>query len=404
MNNYSCGPHPRRAATHAVIMLILACMLTGCTLGTNNNTTAAPQHTVPAATPTINITPTAPPSIQLGQQTCPKAIDTAAYWNPKVPTQPSSDQVESIICAYLMGKTQLQALVSVRHKNSGLVLDLHVYDKINDPAPKEVFQVSGLYKGEAKVSTYNTVLTSEVNQNSPQNQKLSGNTMVNDLQREFKWADSRQTLVPVSFPGLFPSTTRYQAEAEQQQVNQGQEAWKLSATRMATTFVASSQFFNWHNGTQATIVSGGGQKDVDAVVKVEHNSAAGKNTATITMTRLENNANGGIWIVTKASSEGLSLDTPAPQSLLKSPVAVSGKGPAFEGVIGKISVLDSHYNTLGTTDAHGQQGNGPTSFTATVTYTPTFKTGTEDGMLVLISNSNADGSVNGIAIVKQLLG
>lgn len=403
MDTCSCGSHPRRAATHIVMMLILACMLTGCTFGTGNNTTAAPQHTAPAATPTIQATATATPSIQLGKQTCPKDINTAAYWNPKVPTQPASDQVESVVCAYLMGKAQLQALVSVRHKNSGLVLDLHIYDKINDPQPKEVFQVSGLYKGEAKVSTYNTVVTSEVNQNSPQNQKLSGNTMVNDLQREFKWSDSSQTLIPVSFPGLFPSTTRYQAEADQQQVNEGQEAWKLSATRMATNFVASTQFFNWHDGTQATIVSGGGQKDVDAIVKVENNSSVGKKTATITMTRLENNANGGIWIVIKASSEGLSLDTPAPQSLLKSPVAVAGKGPAFEGVIGKISVMDSHYNILGTADAHGQQGNGPTSFTTTITYTPTFKTGMEDGMLVLVSNSNADGSVNGIAIVKALL-
>ncbi|GCE25749.1 hypothetical protein KDA_12330 [Dictyobacter alpinus] len=405
MDNCENGPYSlHRLLKHMALIFMLSFMLTACTFGIGNNTTTAnPTSKASSITPTAQATATATPSIQLGKQTCPKAVSNASYWEPKIPTQAATSQVENIICANLMGRTTLQALISVRHKDSTHVLDLHLYDNITDPNPKEIFQLTGLYKGETRVSVYNTVLTSEVNKNSPQNQKLTATTMVNDLQREFKWSDGKQTLVPVTFPGLFPSTTRYQAEDDQQEVNQGREAWKLSATKMATTFVASPQLLGWHNGTKATIISGGGEKDVEAVVKVENSAPADKKTATITMTRLENNANGGIWIVTKASCDGLNIDSPEPQSLLKSPVTATGTGAAFEGVIGKIMVFDSHYNMLGTADVQGKQGNGNASFSTNITYTPTFKTGSEDGTLVLFSYSNADGSVTGIAIVKQLL-
>ncbi|GHO88911.1 hypothetical protein KSZ_69170 [Dictyobacter formicarum] len=294
-------------------------------------------------------------------------------------------------------------MVTVRYAGTGHILDVHVYNNITNPKPSEIFQLTNLYKGEAKISAYNTLLTSEANQKSPQNINQSAAAIVNDLQREFKWSDSSQTLVSIAFPGFFPSTTRYQAETDQQKVNQGQEAWQLSAQLVATKFVAQNKLFNWQNDTQTTIVSGGGKNDVNAIVKVEKSSPAGKNMVTITMSRLENNANGGIWIVTKVDSPQLSITSPDQQSHIQSPVNVTGKGTAFEGVIGKISIFDSQYNVLGNTNARGQQGNGATSFSSNVNYTRTFKNSSEEGIVAVFSYSNADGSVNGLAMAKEIL-
>ncbi|GCE17920.1 Gmad2 immunoglobulin-like domain-containing protein [Dictyobacter kobayashii] len=387
---------------NTIVYLLVLFILAACSLGGGNSTSN--KNTTTASTPTpITATPTATPSVKLGSQTCPTAVSLPSYWDTKIPTQANVNQVEKVICANLMGKTNLQALVTVRYAGTGHILDVHVYNNITNPKPDEIFKLTNLYKGDAKVSAYNTLLTSEANQNSPQNHKQPDAAIVDDLQREFKWSDSSQTLVPIAFPGFFPSTTRYQAEADQQQVNQGQEAWQLSPSLVAGKFVANTKLFNWQNGTQTTIVSGGGNNDVDAVVKVERSSAAGKNTVTITMSRLENNANGGIWIIIKVDSPGLSISTPAQQSRIQSPVTVMGKGTAFEGVIGKLMVFDNQYNALGNADVHGQQGMGATSFSTNVSYNPTFKNGSEEGVLVAFSYSSADGSVNDMAMVKAIL-
>ncbi|HWS84186.1 MAG TPA: hypothetical protein VN207_07985, partial [Ktedonobacteraceae bacterium] len=83
-----------------------------------------------------------------------------------------------------------------------------------------------------------------------------------------------------------------------------------------------------------------------------------------------------------------------------------GKGNAFEAVIGKVQVLDHNYNSIGIADAHtasGVEGNGNLPFSTSVSYTSTFKNGLQDGLVVLYSYSNADGSIAGIAMSKVLL-
>ncbi|GLV57411.1 hypothetical protein KDH_42470 [Dictyobacter sp. S3.2.2.5] len=389
---------------NATVCLLALFMLAACSLGNGNSdaNTTTKKPTTPTAMP-ATATATPIPSIKLGTQSCPSAVSQPSYWNAKIPTQANVNQVETVTCANLMGKVDLQALVTVRYAGAGHMLDVHVYNNITNPKPDGIFQLTNLYNGEARISAYNTLLTSEANQKSPQNLNQPPSSITDDLQREFKWSDSNQTLVPVTFPGFFPSTTRYQAEADQQKVNQGQEAWQLNAEVVASKFVAQSKLFNWQNSIQTTTVSGGGKNDVNAIVKVEKTAPAGRDSVTINMSRLENNANGGIWIVTRVDSPQLSITSPEQQSRIQSPVTVSGKGTAFEGVIGKISIFDSQYNMLGNANARGQQGNGMTAFSSHVNYTRTFKNGSEEGVVVIFSYSNADGSVNGLAMAKEIL-
>ncbi len=330
----------------------------------------------------------------------------ASYWDAIIPTQPGNTKVESVTCGNLMGVSSLQAMVAVRTSGTGAMLDVYVYNHIIDPHPSKVFALMGLYKGEAKISSYNTLLTTEVDQDSSKNKGKSDAEFVLDLSREFKWSDAAATLMPTAFPGIFPDITRYQAEDDQQAVNQGNSPWKLDATMVATNFATS--LLNWPSDSSATIVSGGGQQDENAVVSVKNSKPAG-GTIKLTMNRLENNTNGGIWIVTNAVSDGTAITEPDPNKpgqQISSPVAVKGKGNAFEAVIGKIFVLDHNYDQIGIGDAHtpaGIEGNGNTTFSTSVTYTSTFKNGMQDGLVVLYSYSNADGSIAAIAMSKVLL-
>ena len=138
-----------------------------------------------------------------------------------MPTQPNVSNVESVTCAYITGSAQLQVLVTVRYPHAGQTLDIHVYDAITSPDPRELFQETGLYDGDARISACNTIITSEVNLDSPVNKNRLNGTLTRDLQREFQWSAAAQTLVPVAFAGLYPVSTRYQAEDMQQRVNHG---------------------------------------------------------------------------------------------------------------------------------------------------------------------------------------
>jgi hypothetical protein len=82
---------------------------------------------------------------------------------------------------------------------------------------------------------------------------------------------------------------------------------------------------------------------------------------------------------------------------------VTGTGTAFEGKIGIVRVLDHLYNDIGHADATGASGNGPTQFSTSVSYNSSFKGGAQEGLVVLYSYSNADGSIAGAVMLKELL-
>ena len=388
------------------LLLLVFLVLTGCSgIGGNGGGATPTARGSPSSRGGNGLTATATasqtPVVRLGAQPCPEAIKDPGHWTAIIaPT--STSKVESVSCGNLRGTPSLQALVMVRNEGSGAILDVYVYDHIADPSPVQLFKLQSLTKGDAKISVYNTVMTAEVDPNSSINKGRPDANMTQDLFREFKWSDGAGTLVPVAFPGIFPDLTRYQAEADQAQVNQGHQPWKLSATLTAQALAASQKLLKWSPTAPATTVSGGGSHDINAVVSVK-STHAGAGTITVTMSRLEQNSNGGLWEVTSVTSPGMSITTPQDRDRLTSPTTVQGKGNAFEGKIGKVVVLDHLYTDIGHSDANGATGNGSTTFSSNVSYSASFKTGIQEGIVALYSYSNADGSVAGAVMVKEML-
>ena len=396
MTNVCFSRYPKCLLIGTTFVLLLILILAACGSGSSGaSTTPTAQGTTTSAGPGGSPTSTTTPVIGLGPQSCPEAVKAPAYWDPIIPTQNGVTKVESVTCGNLIGNPTLQALVKVRYNGTGAVLDVDVYTNISSPSPVQIFKLQGLYKGDAKISVYNTVLTAEVDQNSSINTGKSNANFTQDLFREFKWSDGAGTLVPVSFPGMYPDLTRYQAENDQAQVNQGQDAWKLDAAMVANHMAADPNLLGWPTNATTTIASGGGSSDTDATVTMK-NPAAGGGTITVSLQRLEGNTNGGIWEVVAVTSNGMSITTPQSRDLLTSPVKITGTANAANGGTGMVAVLDHLYTDIGHASAAG-------SFSTSVTYNSTFKSGAQEGILVLYAINNAGGAPAAAVMVKELL-
>lgn len=184
-------------------------------------TQATPTPISPAATatPGLDVTVTPSPGVTLGPQPGPTNINSLAYWDAILGTQSGVNKVECVSFANMMDTSTLQALVTVRYTGADTKLDMYVFTNITKAKPTQIFQLDGLMKGQAKISSYSTVMTAEVDKNSTLNSAKVASTMVPDLFREFTWAQGAGTFVQVSFPGLFLDLTRWQAELDQANVS-----------------------------------------------------------------------------------------------------------------------------------------------------------------------------------------
>lgn len=404
---------PRLAGARLLYLFIFTFIFafTACSGSTGSNASPSPRSPGPlnrtpsihrGATNTGSATPTA--QIMLGAQPCPAAASRPSHWDSIVGTQNGVSMVETVSCATLIGAPVLQALVTVRYQGTGSNLDVYVFNNIVDANPVRLFKLQGLYKGNARISAYSTILTAEVDQGSSINSNQPATGVVQDLFREFKWSGAAGTFVQVTFPGIFPDLTRFQAEADQEQVNQGHQPWKLDADMTATALAVN--MLKWSSSAQATTVSGGGLRDLDAVVTVNSTSPGG-GAITVTLSRLEGNANGGIWEATAVQAGNVATITaPVDHDLLTSPVTVAGTGPAPGGSIGRVVILDHLYSTIGSANVAGTTvaGNGKVTFSVSVPYQSTFHSGAEEGVVALYIDNHVDGSIATAVMEKELLG
>src|SRR5579885_3731319 len=161
-----------RSLCKICMFLGLIVLVTACAGNSGNGTGNAGASATPqkqSTTPVGNGAITPSPGIGLGPQACPVAVKDPAHWDPIIPTQANVSSVSSVTCGYLKGVPTLQALVTVIYQGTGHILDVYVFDNITAAQPTQIFKLQGLYKGDARISVYNTVLTAEVDQNSSLN-------------------------------------------------------------------------------------------------------------------------------------------------------------------------------------------------------------------------------------------
>lgn len=337
---------------------------------------------------------------------CPEKVEQGSYWDRVIGTHGDA-RVERVSCGKIMQYPGMQALVLVRHHSAGSRLDVYVYANILADKPAQFFKLMGLYKGDAKISGVKTVLTAQVDLSSSINKGKPETQLSRDLFREFKWSDGAGAFEQTAFPGMFPDLTRYQAEADQQEVNQGAQPWKLDAAQTARVFATG--LLQMKSTSTVAVISGGGPHDLDAVVQVTLPSVAGgggpPRPVTLTLSRLEANCAGGIWEVTAVGSENLSITSPRSRERVDSPLTITGSGVAWEGQIGFVRILDHLYHEIGHAFAMSQNTNsgfGPGTFSTPVTYDATFHGGSQEGVVVLVHQGGAEFDF-GVVMLKVLV-
>ena len=365
-------------------------------------TATAPGTTV-TTTPGSDTTPTPSPGVTQGPQNGPASVNTVAYWDTILGTKGTNGKVESVSFANVMGNSTLQALVTVRHSDANNTLDVYVFDKITIKNPVQIFKMDGSMKGEAKISYYNSIMTAEVDPNSTLNAGKSVSQMTPDLYREFAWSNGSMT--QVAFPGIFPDLTRYQAEADQAQVNAGHDTWKNDAAQVAKALAIES--FKWTRAVTTKVLSGGGPNDVYATVQVQEPLVTGgpklSPTAYVTLSRLEGNTH-NMWVAIAVKDEANTLTNITARSLVASPVILKGQGSAFEGTIGQAYILDHLYNPIGqglVTGTPAMANNA--SYSIAVSYVSSFKTGAQEGVVQVLFTTPIEANPSTTVMVKVLL-
>jgi hypothetical protein len=377
-------------STLIVLMLLLAaCGSNGISAGSGN----APSTITAVSTPSVNANP--------GSDKDP--CKNPSFWNSIVGLH-SGQTVESVSCGKVISAADRQAVVDVRNAGNDKLLDVHFYRNISSAHPEELFKLSGLVHGDARVSLVNTVITAEVDKNSNINKGKPEGQLTQDLFREFKWSDGAGTLVRTAFPGFYPDLTRYQAEADQVGITHAGQSWKLDAIATVKHFMVALLKFPANSAVK--LISGGGEHDLQAIVNVTYPSVQGCCSFPpnkVTLARLEGNAQDGIWIVTTVTSDNLSITLPHSGGMLMNPATVTGSGSSFEAQVGTVYILDHLYNTIGSARAILSNPNVG-SFSTSVPYTVSFYNGVQDGIVLLNNNGGTGlGAITKVVMVKVLL-
>ncbi len=386
--------HFNRPLVSVLVLVLLILTLTACGSG-NSGLTQAGNNAANALTFMSQ-------GANFGPQPCPKTVADLKHWNSIVGVH-GDQRVEMVSCGNLLNNPSLQALVTVRNPGSDRLLDSYVYTTITSTHPTQLFKLQGLNRGQAKISPYNTIITAEVDLHSSLNKGQPSAKLTLDLFREFRGFDTAGTFVQVSFPGMFPDLTRWQAEADQEKVNHGRDTWKLDAVKTAKRF---AEKFLQAGGT-TTLVSGGSPHDLDALVNLAFPSPGGggpPRITKVTLSRLEGNAN-GIWEVTAVEADWLFISSPQSglTTHMSNPVTVTGFGPQFEAQIGVVWVLDHLDTKIGQAFAMAPRGTSPpTNFTVTFPYTSSYQAGAQEGIVELLHIGGASFDY-GAVLVKVLV-
>ncbi len=222
---------------------------------------------------------------------------------------------------------QPAALVEVTNNGAKPALDIYMYgcrmQKRNTPTLVQLFTQRGLVDGTASISTANTLITSELDTTlSPQTLALA-QPLQQNIYREYRWQHNR--FIQITFPGLYPVSSSSEAQALQQQANNGQSLpW---SDPLVTAEQMAKDIFGWTAASpQDAVLQNNG-----VLAQVQLEQASVQMRVTVTLQRLLQHNKQGLWFVTDARSGGITSAQPPAAGIITSPAAIQGSGALVNG-------------------------------------------------------------------------
>ncbi len=239
------------------------------------------------------------------------------------------------------------ALVPVTHTDAQQTLDVYIYGCVmqkQTPSLTLLFKQQGLAQGTVSISQAHTLILSERDSTlSPETTAIL-QPMQQNIYQEYRWQSGQNgqqgTFVRVLFPSLYPVTSRSEAEALQQQSNNGQQLTWTDPQKTAEQM--AKDLFQWQTiDANDTVLDNDGT--TAHVLLIQPNIQV-----VVTLSRLVQHDAHGLWFVTHAESQGITLNalpTPitSPLTLLGSVSTSDGSATAtlFDHTLTHVSSLNS---------------------------------------------------------------
>jgi len=233
---------------------------------------------------------------------CIQLIRTANYTQ-MVHIQSQAQQMEDVQFADKLIPGQPAAIVQVVSTNAQHTLDVYVYGcttQKGNPTLTNLFTQRSLLQGTVSISQVNTLVTSQLDPTISGQAATLLQPQQQNIYREYAWNNG--TFVQVNFPGLYPVTSRSEAETLQQQANSGQTLpW---TDPLATAEQMAKDILKWPTiDSHDAVLSNDG---ITAHVKlIQQNPSL---TVNVTLERLIQPDNKGLWFVVAAQTKDITLD------------------------------------------------------------------------------------------------
>ncbi|GHO42684.1 hypothetical protein [Ktedonospora formicarum] len=333
---------------------------------------------------------------------CPTLLREADY--PSIIALPPGQQnIPSVQLNPSLDANQPLAFVQVENQtNSRHSLDVYLYgcsmqETIQrlTPTLTPLFQQHDLLQGTASITSAHTLSIGELDPTLTENIRILMQPWQQMLYHEYRWLNNGFVQIP--FPSVYPVLSRAEGEQLQQQANDGtQLPWSDPLTTVSTM---AQQLLHWPTASTHIVVRD--QSDTTAHVTLTlDESTLGLD---VTLQRLIQSDQNGIWFVTTAASPGLNLDQSSLNAPISSPMVINGKlttsqsklipsARLFDHTLTRLAVLNADALTL--------QSNG--DFHGTLHYTNDLP-GQPSLLLLSFTPPGEDSSPNALLLTNVLL-
>jgi hypothetical protein len=263
----------------------------------------------------------------LSTATCSDTIRNTDYTK-IIPQLTATQQIEAVQLINDVTGGQPSALVQVANKDAENLLAVYVYGcaiRQHSLTLMPLLKQQGLIQGSVEVTQAHTLSIGQLDSSLGSGGASFLLPMQQNIYHEYTWLHGQ--LVQIKFPALYPVTSRSEAEALQNMADNGQTLpWNdpvATAEQMALDIFHSAMHL-----TKATLLQKD-QSNVQILLKLKQPQAE----VMVTLKRLLEQDNKGLWFVTSAQSPDITLDQSQLNVPVPSPLIVHG---TFKERVGKI--------------------------------------------------------------------
>ena len=297
----------------------------------------------------------------------------SADYTQRVHFQPASENIAAVEMVNALDGGLPAALVQVTHSDTQRTLDVYVFGcavQQRTPQLLTLFSQQGLAQGSVTVSKARTLLIGSLDSTLTPGASAFLQPLQQNVYREYAWQNGK--FLQVAFPGLYPVTSRAEAEALQQQADSGLAVpW---SDPLVTAEQLSRDIFGWPtiNVNDRALSNDG----VTAQVLLVQDKP--RLAVYVTLKRLERQDSKGLWFVVEAATRGITLGlneqdrTSAPQGIplqtpLSSPFRVSGTSILTDGQ-NTWTLIDHTLTPVAQASNMPLPVNGDGTYAATIAY------------------------------------